>query len=1167
MSYTGKKFPRVYSISTVGVTRHNNTDLLVHPLRTDFTGQSGTGKSLIAADIPQLILTAGKYYKSATSSNDQREYNGLPLKKLNFAYAFMNIEVQKGKFIAIGVMIKRSPKRLTPFIIQAKMGIDSEKNPKFKPLERIVRFKDFYDNGEVLTPENFQHKFDNQQVYLTTFYNKSTSYHKLLNINKILHIDLSEDDNLRKQYAHSLQTLSRGEEIATEGNAFKRFLFTEDDLVAKKFNEQSKAIEDDHRRYEQEWKTQTALSEKKVVLNELLNLKKIKVDALEDSLTKETKHFHQQFTQKEKQLKNAIKQFFEIELELIVLNDRRNELELATVKEEINTLLESFKKEKKKYKEAKATNEEIQKQLETLKSSLTELEKSYKELDSKKEKIESIEALIYRYQSIKEIQRRFEVQQKNILQKDKLKELDTFLLKHNLKNEFEFSRFSKSFKTAILFYSQRETEIKTEIENLQKLKDIIKTQDSNSFAGWAVKNEIKLSQLQESVLFHFAAIPTKFDKIKRYIPSPKDFIEALNNEVEDTEDTFVINLSGLHLHIEKRPSYIFENPKQLKSEVERVGSHYQEEIDKLNQELKTIENLDNLLFNELSFSEEHLTAYLNRNEIQSFIEDPNLKLTREQLEERVKLYEFEQLLPQEQKVRALHKPALETYLSQLNLQTTSKEKQDTNKVIQSNALTLIKEVRAKFSKSISNHRRLMIERAVNEANLISWKINFELPLESGNENFPNPFKNNQEEKISKFRGRYKNETSIQEINQQEKSSFQSKGKELSEVNSFKSALPYLSQQAEKKVKDYKNYFNVDFNTSNVYETISEEVLNTTKAKEQSAKEVYEKKYHETLQRFSEELNGNPIFSSHNFDLNTLILELIPHEIISNKDDPEKSLKSDIENKLALLSQQIKELSMEEARKIYDTVKELKRIVRQQTNYLDYVKAVISNFKLASHNKVLLEWKDSSVYRLEWIDALFKDILDVNFKDNLFGEKTKINAHELLELNFKKYCNTKSEVKAKDILNPFNYYEASARIVDPNDERNPGSSGQTYGMLALLCIAKLSIVEGKSREAFNRIEPGIRILPIDEVAGLGENFDMLYDIAQRLDYQIFTMTITANDLTFQDGRQIYYEFIKNADEKSFEYNEGVQACFSKDDLIDDIETHFDDSIFSLEQLKK
>ena len=198
-----------------------------------------------------------------------------------------------------------------------------------------------------------------------------------------------------------------------------------------------------------------------------------------------------------------------------------------------------------------------------------------------------------------------------------------------------------------------------------------------------------------------------------------------------------------------------------------------------------------------------------------------------------------------------------------------------------------------------------------------------------------------------------------------------------------------------------------------------------------------------------------------------------------------------------------------------------------------------------------------------LDNLTKDISEANFADSLFGEKTKVNAQELLEMNFKKYCNTRTEAKANDILNPFNYYDTSAKIVDPNNEISPGSSGQNYGMLALLCIAKLSIVEGKSRNAFDKIEEGIRILPIDEVAGLGENFDMLYEIAQRLDYQIFTMTITANDLTFQDGNQIYYEFIKNADEKLFEYNEGVQACFSKDNLIEDIETHFSDSTFNLE----
>lgn len=1170
MNFTGKKYPRIYSISTVGITRHNNTDLLVHPLRTDFTGQSGTGKSLVAADIPQLILTAGKYYKSATQSNDPREYNELPLKKLNAAYAFMNLEVQKGKFIAIGVMIKRSPKQLFPFIIQGQMGIDADKNPKFKLLDRVIRYKDFYESGDLLTPENFQRKFDKQQIYLTTFYHKTKEYHKLLKENKIIHLDLSEDENLQKQYAHSLQTLSRGKEIATEGNAFKRFLFTEDDLVAKKFKEQSKAIEDDHRRYEEEWKTQNALSRKRTALNGLLKLKKEKVEAHEERITKETAHFHQQQKQKEKQLKDAIEQCFETELEIIVASEKKNELEFEGNKGEVNGLLNKLKGEKNKYKTAKSANEDLKKQLETLEKVLAELEKPYKELGYKKGKIESVESLLTQYKTVEGIKIAFDLQSKAILQKEKLQSLNNFLSKNQLKREFEESQYSKSFKPAIEFYSKRKLQIKEDTEELQKLKDIIKTQDSNSFAGWAVKEEMQLSQLQEAVLFRFATRPTKFDEKESYIPSPRDFIEALKEEVTETDKTFVINLAGLHYHIPKRENYIFGNPKKLKAELERIGTHYQEEIKKLNDELKTIEILDKLFSNEFSYSEEHLNAFSNRNEIHNFTEDSNLKVTKEQLDEQIELYEQEQSLPQNQKVKELYKTALEKYSVQLNLQTTSKTTQATNQTTMSNALGIAKETRVEFSKSIQKRIVLTADKKANEAKVIAWRACLELQFKTGKETIDNPFNKSQDEIIAKSRAKYKTDNDVLSLTKKINELFQSKGQEIGEVENNKLAIPYLKQQADKKAKEFKLHFNAEFNPDSILEIITEEMLNGEKgirAKESSAKSLFESKYLETLTSFSDELKGNPILKNHNHDLNALILELIPHEIITNKDDPEKSLESDIENKLAKLSQQIKELSKEEATKIYETVKELKRIVQQQTTHLSTVKAVISNFKLASHNKVLLEWKFSSDYKLEWIDALYNDISKANFTDNLFGEKTKVNAQELLEINFRKYCKTKSEAKASDILNPFNYYDASAQIVDPNDERNPGSSGQNYGMLALLCIAKLSIVEGKTREAFDRIEQGIRVLPIDEVAGLGENFDMLYEIAQRLDYQIFTMTITANDLTFKDGNQIYYEFIKNADEKLFEYNEGIQACFSKDNLIEDIETHFADSTFALEHSRE
>ena len=49
------EYPRIFSLSTVGVRKHYNQDYLLHQVRTDFTGNNGIGKSLIA-DLFQLIF-------------------------------------------------------------------------------------------------------------------------------------------------------------------------------------------------------------------------------------------------------------------------------------------------------------------------------------------------------------------------------------------------------------------------------------------------------------------------------------------------------------------------------------------------------------------------------------------------------------------------------------------------------------------------------------------------------------------------------------------------------------------------------------------------------------------------------------------------------------------------------------------------------------------------------------------------------------------------------------------------------------------------------------------------------------------------------------------------------------------------------------------------------
>jgi hypothetical protein len=111
--------------------------------------------------------------------------------------------------------------------------------------------------------------------------------------------------------------------------------------------------------------------------------------------------------------------------------------------------------------------------------------------------------------------------------------------------------------------------------------------------------------------------------------------------------------------------------------------------------------------------------------------------------------------------------------------------------------------------------------------------------------------------------------------------------------------------------------------------------------------------------------------------------------------------------LAKLHQQIKELNKEEAKKIHNTVRDLKKIVEQQTTFLDLVKALLKDFRLATYHKVLLNWHYSSDYNLKWIDALNKDIENLNFTDNLFWRENKNQCTRIVRSNFQKILSHKS----------------------------------------------------------------------------------------------------------------------------------------------------------------
>ena len=100
-----KNYPQLHSLSTAGIIHHQENDYLFHPERTDFIGDSASGKSIIA-DLLQLIFVGSTAFRSATATlKERRDPNGLVLttsgRGSNIAYAFLNIEMANEQYVVI----------------------------------------------------------------------------------------------------------------------------------------------------------------------------------------------------------------------------------------------------------------------------------------------------------------------------------------------------------------------------------------------------------------------------------------------------------------------------------------------------------------------------------------------------------------------------------------------------------------------------------------------------------------------------------------------------------------------------------------------------------------------------------------------------------------------------------------------------------------------------------------------------------------------------------------------------------------------------------------------------------------------------------------------------------------------------------------------------------
>ncbi len=158
----------------------------------------------------------------------------------------------------------------------------------------------------------------------------------------------------------------------------------------------------------------------------------------------------------------------------------------------------------------------------------------------------------------------------------------------------------------------------------------------------------------------------------------------------------------------------------------------------------------------------------------------------------------------------------------------------------------------------------------------------------------------------------------------------------------------------------------------------------------------------------------------------------------------------------------------------------------------------------------IDFNPSPKMDIKWIEHLRK--LSLNLGD--VGNFEVVKPDQIIEELYMKYSGNKSRVSLTDLLNPKRYFQLKGKLTDERHRETSGSTGESYTALALLGIARLSIVQDGDRT-------GLRFIILEESATLDNvNFGLFPEIAKQYGYQIITMTPKPYAVGDDDGWYIH-----------------------------------------------
>ena len=1050
-----KSYPRIFSLSTIGLIHHQEFDYRFHEFRTDFVGESGAGKSMIA-DLLQLIFVGSDAFESATKATGERKPSGMVLEESgksrsnSIGYAFLNIEVAIQKYLVIGTCIETGNRSTHSFIIQQGFDYDP-----ITPLSNPIVYADFIKDDQIL-PIDLLKDHVLECGYFCESWLKPKKFHEILFKEQILPMDLASGDRLLKDYASILQSFSRGKTLDTQKSAsIKDFLFGREKAleINEKFKQSVHEMEATIGEYGNNIEEIKRVTQKQAALIDLKEKMKKRDLLCFDYLNKKIAYLNQEY-----------------DLDLDRLEDIFAEYIYANKKiPEIQAII------KKGLEDSHSNLPALSERLQVIENKLLDLKPAY-------------DGVIFIEDKLSELQ--CDLSELKVIHAKNISNISLKKIIKNTLSKFSVEKVLSLFEEImasgnVTFLADLESRLvkKTEVLNEQMLlSKYLDFNNIDSLAYWALSQKRSFSKDEESVILSLQKLPRhKPDSHEDYLPLPASLFLELS--IADREDNgFWIDLRGIRKYIKNVDQQILEvfDPEKIRHYFDQIGKSTAESIRKLSDEVKDLEHLKKV-FLSLENQNKFLSAYCEKELIEAYKIIDDLSFAHEEMEKLMGYFNRKETVLEDYSSYTTEKSDLATDIFNAKSYKTQVESLIADLKESSNDLLGIK-----GASDIENYSPVREHEGEN------WSYG------------------NIKPKISALQLDLKRITKVlQKVNEWEErhTSFTKSEQELLRIQEeFKKDYPDLDPiEMVGKLHDPK-----EANTEYI-----------------NAKQACVITYGDIIKNF---IPSEAYKLHENDDFLSLSKSLLPEafaDAVSGEIDGDAI--EVIRRYLMRINDKNRQLNDRKIQKIRDILDDVDHAITEQ---MEVVRR-IDNFLKTGHNitggyHARLKRNFALGFPKEWMDA-FKQRVEKEVglfapEDGVVNRLSKrVGLTEMMIDAFQLCGGNKSpDLKVAKLLDPASYYDLSFTMESDSGRVNKGSTGQTYAAIALLCIARLSVM---SREEGKNQAKAVRVMPIDEAEGLGSNYDMLYEIAREFDYQIISMSINPVG-KFNEKDQYIYMLHKN-----------------------------------------